>query len=218
MYERFSSFVKGRVKIEDKKTGEILLPWTCNAVHPQNMARTIARGLANEPYGTIFKLALGNGGTYIDSALKINYLQPNTTGVNATLYNQTYEEVIDDSSVSVGSGNSCISAASSVPGDLTSIVVATLTLAVNEPATQLSTDTGPDQALANPPSIDPPYGPGTDFGYSFAFDELALLADTASNGAANAGGLLLTHLIFNPIEKTANRELLITYSLTISVS
>ncbi|MEM2159670.1 MAG: hypothetical protein QXN55_01795 [Candidatus Nitrosotenuis sp.] len=218
MYERFSSFVKGRVKIEDKKTGELLLPWTSNAVHPQNMARTIARGLANEPYGTIFKLALGNGGTYIDSALKINYLQPNTTGVNASLYNQTYEEVIDDSSVSVGAGNSCISAASSVPGDLTSIVVATLTLGVNEPVGQYATDTAPNLVPANPPSVNPPYGPDTDFGYNFAFDELALLADTASNGASNAGGLLLTHLIFNPIQKSANREILITYSLTISVS
>jgi hypothetical protein len=43
----------------------------------------------------------------------------------------------------------------------------------------------------------------------FVFDEL---------GLKTADGLLLSHLVFSPIEKTANRAFIITYTLTISVS
>jgi hypothetical protein len=120
-------------------------------------------------------------------------LSPNTTGTAATLYNQTYEEVIDSHDVSVAPGNSVISAPSPVPA-ITSIVTCTLELAPNEPAGQA----GSDNVTTDPDSL-------------YTFDELALFTN-------DQPPLMMSHLIFSPVEKTANRSILITYTLTISVS
>ena len=42
--------VKGHVNIVDKVSGEVLLD-QCNAIHPQNMSRVIARALSHESNG-----------------------------------------------------------------------------------------------------------------------------------------------------------------------
>ena len=173
-------------------TGEVVADFT-NAVHPQNMARIIARGLARETNGWIHKMAFGNGGTHINSGLTITYLTPNTVGTAASLYNQTYEEIIDDSNVSVGSGNSCISSASPDPA-ITSVVTCTCVIAANEPSGQANSD-----------------GTTTDPDSLYTFDELGLFT-------ADAQPLMLTHAIFSPIENTGTRAMLINYTLTISVN
>lgn len=91
----------GHVKIEDD-LGDVLLDNT-NAVHPQNMARIIARALSNESNSRIHRIAFGNGGTEIDAALTISFKTPNdgqppdTQTWESRLYNETYSEVIDDS-------------------------------------------------------------------------------------------------------------------------
>lgn len=184
--------VVGHVKAIDKETGEVLIDKD-NAIHPQNMARVIARGLAHEPNSWVYKLGLGNGGTHIDASLNISYLPPNTTGTSATLYNQTYNEVIDSHDVSVAPGNSVISAPSPMPA-ITSIVTCTMELSANEPAGQASSD----NTTTNPDSL-------------YTFDELALFTN-------DSPPLMISHLIFSPVEKTANRSILVTYTLTISVS
>lgn len=186
----FNTKIKGHVLITDKNSGEILLD-KFNAVHPANMARAIARGLANEQNHQIFKFALGNGGTFIDSTQNIVYNAPNIIGVSADLYNKTYEEIVDDSNASVGIGNSVISQESPTI-ELASIVVCTIQLSANEPAGQAATD-----------------GFTTDPNSPFTFDEL---------GLKTVDGLLLSHIVFNPIEKNAQRELIISYTLTVSVS
>jgi hypothetical protein len=184
--------VVGHVKAIDKETGEVLFDKD-NAIHPQNMARVIARGLAHEPNSWVYKMSLGNGGTHIDASLNISYLPPNVTGVNATLYNQTYQEVIDSHDVQVAPGNSVISAPSPIPA-ITSIVTCTLELSADEPAGQATSD----NTTTNPDSL-------------YTFDELALFS-------SDQPPLMISHLIFSPVEKTANRSILITYTLTISVS
>lgn len=172
--------------------GEVVADFT-NAVHPQNMARVIARGLARETNGWIHKMSFGNGGTHINSGLTITYLPPNTVGTNAGLYNKTYEEIIDDANVSVGSGNSCVSSASPTPA-ITSVVTCTCVIAASEPAGQANSD----EVTTDPDSL-------------YTFDELGLFT-------ADSTPLMLTHAIFSPIEKTANRAMLINYTLTISVN
>lgn len=184
--------VVGHVLVQDANTNEVLLDKN-NAIHPQNMARVIARALANEDNAYIFKMILGNGGTHIDAGLNITYLEPNTVGTTASLYNKTYEEIIDDTHVNVGIGNSVISAASPDPA-ITSVVTATLELSSDEPAGQAPSD-----------------GETTDPDSTFTFDELALVT-------ADSPELMLSHIIFSPIEKSANRSIIITYTLTISVS
>ena len=182
--------ITGHVKIVDKTTGEVLLDKN-NAIHPQNMARVIARGLAHEPNAWVFKLALGNGGTHINSGQQIAYLPPITSGIGAQLYNQTYEEQIDEVDSATPVNNSCISAASPAPA-LTSVVTCTMELDSTEPNSQQPTDTN----VTNPDDI-------------FAFDELCLKSQD---------GMMLSHIVFSPIQKTSNRAILITYTLTISVS
>jgi hypothetical protein len=194
----FTTTVKGHVLIKDKKTGEVLLD-KMNAVHNKNMAIAIARGLSNEPpdgFGVgkhqIYKIKLGNGGSTIDSMNMITYQPPNTSGAGADLYNATYEEVVDENHAGTPVENSVTYQISPLP-DLTTVVICTATIAAGEPSGQDLTD--------SPPNPDPDA--------QFAFDELGLFT---------SDDLLLTHIIFSPILKTANRELVITYTLTISVS
>jgi hypothetical protein len=191
--------VKGHVRIVDKHTGEVLLDKN-NAVHNKNMAIAIARGLSNEPPDTtynigkhqIFKIKLGNGGSTINSSNEITYLAPNVTGATADLWSPTYEEQVDESIASTPSENSVTYQESPAPSE-TTVVIVTATIAAGEPSGQDLTD--------SPGDPDP--------NAQYAFDELGLF--TFDN-------LLLTHIIFSPILKTANRELVITYTLTISVS
>ncbi len=198
--------VKGHVLIQDAKTGEVLFDGP-NAVHNQNMATAIARGLSHSDYSLatgnhqIYALALGNGGATVDSMDVISYLPPNITGVGARLYNQTYFDVVDPGAQAQNSVTY-----QSNP-DTTSIVIVTMTITAGEPVGQDSSVTPPD----------------TNFNSQYAFNELALYTfGTAAPGfsytTVPADSLLLTHIIFSPILKTANRELVITYTLTVSVS
>lgn len=86
-----------RVIIEDPDTGEVFVDKS-NAIHSQNMARAIARGLANEPNSTFYRMAFGNGGSRIDAAENIQLNPPNDgtrgEGWESRLYNETYSEVI----------------------------------------------------------------------------------------------------------------------------
>lgn len=94
----------GKVKIYDTKTKEILFSGS-NAIHPQNMARIVARALANEPNGIIHRMAFGNGGSYVDSAGNTIFKSPNTgaeDGWQSRLYNETYSEVVDEENVGFG--------------------------------------------------------------------------------------------------------------------
>lgn len=202
MKESLKTVVSGHVKITDTATGEVLAD-TYNAIHPKNMATAIARGLSNAPNFQIYKLKLGNQGTYIDGTQQIIFRPPITTGDTADLYNPTYAEVVDDASVSVGVGNSVTF--TNIPASTNTRVIITAVISSNE-AINNPTDGGDGD-----PSLDPE---GT-----FFFDELGLFTrETSGTILAGVGELMLSHLIFSPIEHTGNRELTIVYTLTISVS
>jgi hypothetical protein len=192
----FNTKIIGHVKIADINTGEILLDRD-NSVNNQNMASAIARGLAAAPaisglpINNIYQIKLGNGGTSVNSLDQITYLPPNTTGTGATLYNETYSQIVDQYLSGTPPTNSVTYQPSGT--DTTSIVIATMTISAGEPTGQDLTDSPPDP----------------NFNSQFSFDEL---------GMFTSDGLLLTHIIFNPILKTANRSLVITYTLTVAVS
>jgi hypothetical protein len=135
-------------------------------------------------------MSFGNGGTFFNSSSQIVYRSPNVIG-DSDLYNLTYEVQVDEQSTGTPVSNSVTSSSSPSPS-ITSIVTATALLSAGEPSGQASAD----NVTTDPES---PY----------VFDEIAL--KTSDN-------LLLTHLIFSPIEKTANRAYVINYTLTISVS
>lgn len=101
MLDNLPISVKGHVHVADD-LGNILVDKS-NAVHPQNMARVIARALANEDNFNIHRIAFGNGGTQTDAAFTITYNTPNdgqppdVRTWDSRLYNETYSEIIDDS-------------------------------------------------------------------------------------------------------------------------
>jgi|688.fasta_scaffold04879_3 hypothetical protein len=183
-----------RVIIEDTNTGEIFLD-DCNAVHPENMAYIIARGLANQNKSHIWKVAVGNGGSYVDSTGALHFNIPNTIGTTAKLYNETYSEFAD------AAGNSVTAMASTT--DVTSLVEVIFTIAPDEP--------GSGQWLTDADGAGNINEPG---GYAFEFDELGLFAESDDVNHP----YLLTHIVFHPIAKTQNRNLRLRYTLTISVS
>jgi hypothetical protein len=198
--------VFGHINIKDKNTGEVLKDQD-NAIHPQNLARIFARALANENYHHVYDIALGNGGTFVDSTGNVVYNLPNTTGLHAQLYNQTYREIVDGS---VANGNTVISAPSAT--DITSIVTLTATISANEPSDQTISDSQLNGEIVNPSN----YASG----YKYGFDELGIRTKNPlyTVGSSEPEYLLLTHVVFSEIEKTANRELILTYTLQISVS
>ena len=212
MQEVLKTTVAGHVQIFDRATGEILLDKK-NQIHPRNMAIAIARGLSNSPNFQIYKIKLGNQGTYIDGTQQIIFRPPTTTGDLADLYNPTYAEIVDDSNVNVGVGNSVTF--TSIPASTNTRVIITAVISSNE-AVINATDTSGDGQISGSGG-----GVGNAGGSQFFFDELGLFtketsgADPLLNGV---GELMLSHLIFSPIEHTGNRELTIVYSLTISVS
>lgn len=181
--------MNGHVKIRDKDTQEVILDES-NAIHPQHMASIIAKALSRESNGYIFSLAFGNGGTFLNSSNQLVYRPSNTVGI-ANLYNTTYTVQVDDQTAGTSSTNSVISSPSSAPS-ISSLITITAQLGANEPTGQALTD----NVTLNPNSL-------------FTFNEM---------GLKSSDGLLLSHLVFSPVEKTANRAFEIIYTLTVSVS
>jgi len=183
--------IDGHLQVLDAETRELLLD-KHNAIHPQNMAMMMAKAISRDTAVSpgVFQLCFGNGGTFFNSSNQIVFRPPNTVGAS-TLYNQTYAVQVDDQAIGTPSTNSVIASPSPAPA-ITSIVTVTAQLAANEPAGQATSD----NVTTNPNSL-------------FMFDEVGLKA---------SDGTLLTHLVFTPFEKTANRAFLIIYTLTISVS
>ena len=203
--EALKTIVTGHVQITDRATGEVLRD-EYNAINPLNMATAIARGLSDSANYQIYKMKLGNGGTYINGTQQIVFNPPITTGATANLYNATYVEVVDSGSPSVGVGNSVTF--TNIPASTSTRVIVTMVVAANEGFSNPS-DTNNEGQINSGSS---PY----------FFDELGLFTKETSGLDTDLGGgngeLMLSHLIFSPIEHTGNRELVIVYTLTISVS
>ena len=205
MKESFKTTVIGNVLIKDD-LGNVLVSKQ-NAIHPGNMSTAIARGLSNANNHQIYKLKLGNQGTYVDSSQQIVFRPPNTTGVSADLYNPTYVEIVDDSDAGVGVGNSVTY--TNIPSSTSTRVIITCVIsaneAVNRSTDEADSDTDDDGGLDGVDST-PTEG-------SFFFDELGLF--TSGIGTPDlldeTDELMLSHLIFSPIEKTGNREIKLFY-------
>ncbi len=190
MLSKFNIKAHGHVHIKDAVTGEVVMDED-NAVHAQNMALALAQSFAHDTNGCIFTMAFGNGGTFYNSSNVLNYRSPNVIGTDATLYNQTYAVQVDDQAAGSPSTNSVVALASPAPS-ISALIIVTAYLSASEPA---------GQAVADNITVDPEA--------QFVFDEIGLQTED---------GRLLTHCIFNPVEKTANRSFMVTYTLTVSVS
>jgi len=186
--------VEGHIKIWDPSTGEVIVDKR-NAIHYENMSIALANSLAHKTTGFIHEMAFGNGGTTVDPTRIITYLTPNTSGSNATLYNQTYYKVVDDNSSSNKDTTRNKMEVRHTTGNKYTDIIVTCTLDYGEPAGQSAFDNT------------------TDFNDTYVFDELGLKSwEGTENGSTNK---LLTHVIFHPVQKSLNRLIQIDYTLRI---
>ena len=189
--------VRGFLKIFDPKTGEVFVDKD-NAIHYENMSICMANSLCSGPTssaqnGFIYDMAFGNGGSAVDPTGVITYLPPNTTGQNASLYNETYAKVVNQYSAANQDPLNNYLTVLHTSGNVYTDIVTTCLLDYGEPAGQ--------QAFDNT----------TNFNGEYVFDELGLQCWDGS--ASNL--LLITHVIFHPIQKSLNRQIQIDYTLRI---
>jgi|TARA_B100000683_G_scaffold252663_1_gene269759 hypothetical protein len=189
--EQNGVLLQGHIKISDPVSGEIIVNKR-NAIHYENMSISLAESLANAGEGFVYQMAFGNGGTSIDPTGIITYLTPNSTGTNASLYNQTFIKVVDDRSVNnTDPARNKIESRHVSGTNYTDILVSCL-LDYGEP-------TGQD-AIDNATNADSLY----------VFDELGLVSYSPSGQ-----GRLLTHVIFHPVQKSLNRLVQIDYTVRV---
>ena len=184
--------IQGFLKIFDPASGEVFLDKK-NAIHYENISICMANTLADKNTGFIYKMAFGNGGSAVDPTGVITYLPPNTTGQNASLYNETYSKVVDNNSAANQDPSNNYLTVLHTSGNVYTDIVTTCFLDYGEPAGQ--------QAFDN----------STNFNGEFVFDELGL---QCWNGSAS-NLLLITHVIFHPVQKSLNRQIQIDYTLRI---
>tara|TARA_B100001287_G_scaffold139013_1_gene117082 strand:+ start:391 stop:1005 length:615 start_codon:yes stop_codon:yes gene_type:complete len=189
--EKQGILLQGYIKITDPTTGEVLVDKR-NAIHYENMSISLADSLSNQGQGMIYQMAFGNGGTTVDPTGIITYLSPNSTGTNASLYNQTYQKVIDDNSVNNTDPTRNKLETRHVSGTNYTDIVATCLLDYGEPEGQ--------DALDN----------ATENESLYVFDELGLIGYSTSGT-----GRLLTHVIFHPVQKSLNRLIQIDYTVRV---
>jgi len=183
--------IEGHIKIFDPQTEEIFVQKR-NAINYENMSIALAESLGNTGQGFVSTLSLGNGGTSVDPTGIITYLTPNSTGQSASLYNETFNKIVDQNNVNNADPSRNKIEIKHLSGtNYTDIIVSCL-LDFGEPAGQDAFDTASGSEKL------------------FVFDELGL------RSVSQAGeGRLITHVIFHPIQKSLNRLIEIDYTVRI---
>jgi|TARA_R110000803_G_scaffold36513_8_gene78458 hypothetical protein len=189
--ENSGVLIQGHIKIHDPESDKIFVDKR-NAIHYENMSVALAESVANQGQGFINSMSFGNGGTSVDPTGIITYLTPNSTGTNATLYNQTYTKIVDDRSVSNLDPQRNKIETRHINGTNYTDVVVTCLLDYGEPNGQDAVDTA---------SVSDSL---------YVFDELGLVSYSPSGT-----GKLLTHVIFHPVQKSLNRLIQIDYTVRV---
>ena len=136
-------------------------------------------------------IAFGSGGTSVDTTGKVVYKNPRVSEAyeaSGSLYNRTYQK----SFTTVDADNKI----EVVTGASYSDIKITSTLAYAEPSGQELFDTS------------------TDNEGDYVFDELGLFTNASSIDDA----IMLTHVIFHPVQKSQNRIIEIVYTVRIQLS
>lgn len=188
--------IEGFLKVYDPNSNEVFYDGH-NAIHYENISIAIADALSNRSVGTIYKMAFGNGGASIDETGVITYLPPNTTGQNASLYNQTYSKIVDDTSNNNSNPTRNKMTVNHTSGKVYTDIIVECLLDYSEPPNQMAFD--------NSTQVNSPY----------IFDEIGLIANYGTDNLGNELSKLLTHVIFHPVQKSLNRQIQIDYTVRI---
>ena len=154
-------------------------------------------------------MGFGNGGSDVLSTGSIKYKTTNTgttKDTSADLYNRTYFKGVAkpstttaNSIVATGDANNNIQILEST-GAYTDLKV-TCTLDFGEPSGQDATDVATSDT-------------------DYVFDELGLYAyyqDTSNSTLDITNSLLLSHVIFHPVQKSTNRQIEIVYTVRVQM-
>jgi len=190
----------GIVKITDLTTNEVLVHKQ-NAIHFGNISWAITNALEGNDEGHITHMVFGSGGTSVDSSGNISYRSPNTSNLqdpSAEPFQPTFWKQLGDADIETATGTSNFS-------DL----VTTVIIQFGEPNN------------TNPEFLQDPTDQAATTNATYVFDELALYTGT-SIGTLNPfdfapTGRMLTHVIFHPVQKAANRELEIEYTVRVQM-
>jgi hypothetical protein len=182
---------EGHIKIFDPQTKEVFIDKR-NAIHYENMSVAMVQSLSNQGQGTVYQMVFGTGGTTVDPTGLITYLTPNTIGVNSSLYNQTYQKVVDQNAVENVDPVRNKMEVRHISGATYSDILISCLLDYSEPLDQEAFDNS------------------VDLSGNFVFDELGLKSYNP-----NGDGKLLTHVVFHPVQKSLNRLLQIDYTIRV---
>lgn len=193
MIEDANTKMTGHILIADKMSGEVVLDhW--NSINPEAMSLALAQSLGRINVGGVYVgpieyMCFGNGGTSVNGVGVITYLDKNITGLNASLYNQTYEKIVDQNNPLNTDPSENYMAVSHVSGNLFSDLTINCELNFGEPSDQLPIDNNTSS-------------------YTYNFDEI---------GLRSYSGNLITYTNFSPVAKASNRIFQISYTLRISL-
>ena len=182
---------EGHIKIFDPQTKEVFIDKR-NAIHYENMSVAMVQSLSNQGQGTVYQMMFGTGGTTVDPTGIITYLTPNTIGVNSSLYNQTYQKVVDQNAIENVDPVRNKMEVRHISGATYSDILISCLLDYGEPLDQEAFDNS------------------VDLSGNFVFDELGLKSYNP-----NGDGKLLTHVVFHPVQKSLNRLLQIDYTIRV---
>lgn len=185
--------LQGHIKIFDPETKEVFVDKR-NAIHYENFSIALASGVGNVGQNFISEMAFGNGGSRIDPTGIITYLTPNTVGSNAALYNQTYYKIIDANNPFDLDPARNFMEVRHIAGTYYSDLLVSCLLDFGEPSGQPAFDAS-----------------ATSDG-TYVFDELGLKSYSPEG---ENQGLLLTHVIFHPVQKALNRLIQIDYTIRV---
>jgi hypothetical protein len=187
MFDKNGVLIQGHIKIYDALSKNVLIDKS-NAIHYENMSEALAQAIANKGTGVIELMAFGNGATAVDTTGIITYLPPNTVGQNASLYNQTYSKIVDNTNVLNTDPSRNFIEIRHTPGTIYTDLFVSCLLDYAEPTGQSSFDNS------------------TTMQGDYVFDELGLLSSS---------GKLLTHVVFHPVQKSLNRLIQVDYTIRI---
>ena len=195
--ENSGIYVRGHIKIFDPASGEVYID-KANAIHYENFSVALASSIADKGKNFIYEMNFGNGGTSVDPTGIITYLPTNTVGQNANLYNPTYSKIIDDTAISNPDPTNNKMTVTHIPGTVYTDILVSCLLDYGEPSGQALFDNS--QSLSS----------------EFVFDELGLRGRSIDGTSGlTSTGLLLTHVVFHPVQKALNRLIQIDYTVRI---
>jgi hypothetical protein len=190
-------YVRGHIKIFDPKSGEVYIDKS-NAIHYENFSVALANSIGNKGQNFIYEMTFGNGGTSVDTTGIITYLPTNTVGQNASLYNPTYSKIVDNTAIANADPSNNKITITHIPGTVYTDILISCLLGYGEPSGQALFD--------NSQNLNSEY----------VFDELGLRGrSTDGTSGLLSTGLLLTHVVFHPVQKALNRLIQIDYTVRV---